>query len=71
MAYYIKIGSVTNAQRARTLLRANSIDAQIKRLENPKPGEGCGYVIVVDEDVGNAVRLLQKNGLRVLGADEV
>ena len=52
-------------------LRANSINAQIKRLENPKPGEGCGYVIAVDEDVGNAVRLLQKNGLRVLGADEV
>ena len=60
MAYYIKIGSVTNAQRARTLLRANSINAQIKRL-----------VIAVDEDVGNAVHLLQKNGLRVLGVDEI
>lgn len=71
MAYYIKIGSVTNAQRARTLLRANSINAQIKRLENPKPGEGCGYVISVDEDVGNAVQLLKKNGLRVLGVDEI
>lgn len=69
MVYYIKIGSVTNAQRGRSLLRANSINVQIRRLENPGPGEGCGYVLAVDGDVDKAKQLLQKNGLRVLGAE--
>lgn len=71
MAYYIKIGSITNAQRGRSLLRANSMNVQIRRLENPAPGEGCGYVLSLDGDADKATRLLQKNGLRVLGVERL
>ncbi len=70
MVYYIKIGSITNAQRARSVLHAKSIKAQIKRLENPRPGDGCGYVLQL-EDADSAVSVLRKNGLRILGVEEV
>lgn len=70
MVYYIKIGSITNAQRARSVLHAKSVKAQIKRLENPGPGDGCGYVIEV-EDAETAVSVLKRSGLRVLGVDKV
>lgn len=68
MFYYIKIGSITNAQRARSVLHAKSINSQIRRLENPKPGDGCGYVIKV-EDEDSAVSALRKAGLRILGVE--
>ena len=70
MVYYIKIGSITNAQRARSALHARSVRGQIKRLENPGPGDGCGYVIEVD-DPDEAVRILNNTGLRVLGVTEI
>lgn len=68
MVYYIKIGSITNAQRARSVLHAKSVNGQIRRLENPDPGDGCGYVIAV-EDADEAVRILNKAGLRILGVE--
>lgn len=70
MFYYIKIGSITNAQRARSALHAKSLKAQIKRLEDPKPGDGCGYVLMV-ENADKAVSILNKAGIRVLGVEEV
>ena len=70
MTFYIKIGSITNAQRAGSALHAASIKAGIKRLEKPKPGEGCGYMLVVNSDVSKALRILEKNGIRVLGVDK-
>lgn len=68
MVYYIKIGSITNAQRARSVLHAKSVNGQIRRLVNPGPGDGCGYVIAV-EDADEAVRILHKAGLRILGVE--
>lgn len=70
MFYYIKVGSITNAQRARSALHARSLKAQIKRLEDPKPGDGCGYVLMV-ENADKAVSILNKAGIRVLGVEEV
>lgn len=70
MVYYIKIGSITNAQRARSVLHAKSVKAKIKRLENPGPGDGCGYVLEVD-DIDAALSVLRRSGLRVLGVEEV
>ena len=69
MIYYIKIGSITNAQRARSALHAKSIKARIKRLEDPKPGDGCGYVLVV-HDADESVSVLKRAGIRILGVEE-
>lgn len=70
MTFYIKIGSITNAQRARSALHAASVKASIKRLEKPKPGEGCGYMLVLNSDLSKALRILDKNGIRVLGVEK-
>lgn len=67
MFLYIKIGSVTNAQRAAAVLRKNRIKAQIIRMENPQPGDGCGYMIKVRKEEGDSVHILQNNGIRILG----
>ena len=54
MYLYIKVGSITNAQRAKTVLNKNKIKASVKRLENPKPGDGCGYVVKAEESDRNS-----------------
>lgn len=67
MYLYIKVGSMTNAQRAKTVLNKNKIKASVKRLENPKPGDGCGYVVKAEESDRNIMEILEKNAIRVLG----
>jgi hypothetical protein len=49
MLIYIKIGSITSAQRAAALLREGGINALSKELENPQAGDGCGYMVGVNE----------------------
>lgn len=71
MSYYIKVGSITNAQRARSFLHSASVKAQIRKLPNPKPGDGCGYVLLVDEqDLQRSLSRLERAGIRVLGAQK-
>lgn len=67
MNLYIKVGSITNAQRAKSVLNKNSIKAYIQRLDNPAPGDGCGYVIRADNSGKNAEEILRRNGIRILG----
>lgn len=67
---YIKVGSITNAQRAKSVLMKNSITSEIKRIEDPKPGDGCGYIIKVKKsEESKAISILQKNGIRIIGED--
>lgn len=71
MSIYIKVGSITNAQRAKAVLMKDGIQSEIKRTENPKPGDGCGYAIKIKKaDEAKGLRLFEKNGIRVLGEDE-
>lgn len=67
MYLYIKVGSITNAQRAKSVLNKNKIKAYIQRLDNPKPGDGCGYVIKTEAYKNNIIEILEKNSIRVLG----
>lgn len=67
MFLYIKIGSITNAQRAGAALKKNKIKAQIIRMDNPQPGDGCGYMIKIRKEDKEAIHILQNNGIRILG----
>ena len=70
MNIYIKVGSITNAQRARSVLVLSSTQAEINRTENPKPGDGCGYMIRIKKmDKEKVLSILKKNGIRVLGEE--
>ena len=55
MYFVIKVGSVTNAT--------------MNRLQNPAPGEGCGYVINVRADDDEPVYALKSNGIDIIGVE--
>lgn len=68
----IKVGSITNAQRANKALRNHSIRSTLSRIENPSSTDGCGYVVkVLQSDLRNAVRIIEKSGVNVIGVDNI
>lgn len=69
MYYKIKVGSITNAQRAMRLLRNRGYKASLSRIENPSENDGCGYVVKINSKVEEAVAFLKSSGMEVLGVD--
>lgn len=69
MTLYIKVGSITNAQRAQRALRMHGYKSQIKKIENPSREEGCGYVVGVATYSDEPVDILIKEGIQIRGVD--
>jgi hypothetical protein len=70
MYFSVKLGSVTNAQRAQKLLAKHGFVSRVSRLQNPKPGDGCGYVIRANEkDKYEIIHILKKEGINILGVE--
>lgn len=70
MYFAIKVGSITNAQRAMNVLRGKGYKPNLSRIENPLPGDGCGYVIkVAADDQSKVLRLLKSSGITILGVE--
>lgn len=69
MTLYIKVGSITNAQRSQRVLRQNGYKTIIKKLENPTPEDGCGYMVVVNTYTEEPISILLKEGIQVRGVD--
>ncbi len=70
MNLYIKVGSITNAQRAKSVLLKYSIRSQVERSEQINPGDGCGYLIkVYEDDEKRIINILKNNGINSLGAE--
>ena len=69
MYFVIKVGSVTNAQRGLRILHSLGYKATMSRLQNPVPGEGCGYVINVRADDDEPVYALKSNGIDIIGVE--
>lgn len=67
---YIKVGSITNAQRAQRILREKGYKASIKRVENPTEADGCGYLVAVRCDSEAPVRILSDSGIEVRGVEK-
>ena len=72
MSLTIKLGSITNAQRAQRALMKKGIVSRLSRLQNPKAGDGCGYVIKVDtNDKNKILHILEASGINILGVEEL
>ena len=72
MSLMIKLGSVTNAQRAQKKLSEKGYSSRLSRLQNPKSGDGCGYVLKTNSNDGEKiVRILENSGINILGVEEV
>ena len=70
MYFTVKLGSVTNAQRAQKLLAKNGFVSRVSRLQNPKAGDGCGYVIRANErNRDEIIHILKKDGINILGVE--
>lgn len=71
MQLFIKVGSITNAQRASSVLRSHGYKPQIKRIENPTKNDGCGYGIAVSSNSREPIEILEKNSVRIRGVEGV
>lgn len=71
MTLFIKVGSITNAQRGQRLLRTGGYKAQIKRIQNPSKADGCGYAIEVYANDDEPINILQRNRINIRGVEEI
>ncbi|MCC8073708.1 MAG: DUF3343 domain-containing protein [Clostridiales bacterium] len=69
MNIYIKVGSITNAQRGQKLLRMHGYKSQIKKSENQSAVDGCGYALLFESDSDEPIKLLEKNKIDVRGVE--
>lgn len=69
MILYIKVGSITNAQRGQRLLRSQGYKTQIKKVENPSPSDGCGYALHVTAENKEPLKILRENSINVSEAE--
>lgn len=70
MTFYIKVGSITNAQRSLRILKQQGYKSLIKKLENPSPQDGCGYVVVVNTYTEEPLQILINEGIQIRGVDK-
>ena len=64
--YIITTGTVTYAIKGRDLLRKKGINAKIERITSGKGSAGCGYSIIINGDVNEAVSILRSSGVKIL-----
>ena len=64
--YYILVGSVTNAMRAKRVMEEQGILSYLHRSSHLSEGDGCGYSLLVTDKVEMAVNLLRNRGVRVV-----
>ncbi len=69
--FIIKVGTITNAQRAVKLLKLKGIKGSVHRQSNPDKKNGCGYVVKVRSNDINAVAdYLRGSGIKINGVEE-
>jgi hypothetical protein len=59
----LRLSSVTQAMKARDLLRKNKIISIVKRIPADKESPTCGYGIYIKGNAEKAVEILQRNGI--------
>lgn len=64
--FYIHVGSVTNAMRGKQLLAEQGITAYLHRSSRPADGDGCGYSLLVTDNIQKVEQLLRQRGVRVI-----
>ncbi len=68
--YYIHVGSITNAMRGKGLLEKKGVRAYVHRASNPADGDGCGYSLLVIDNVQLAEKVLRNGGVRIVRVSE-
>ena len=66
----IKTGSVTFAVKGKELLVSNGYKSFIARDPKPEKGEGCGYVIYVNNYDDRCLAVLKNGGIKIRGVSD-
>ncbi len=66
MRYVIVTGTVTYAIRGRDVLRREGFTAAVERNSSGLGRLGCGYGIVVKGNIDEIIKLLKKNGIKII-----
>lgn len=65
MKLTIKLNSVTYAMKAGALLRSKNIKSSVIKNPRPKKGEGCGYLLIVNNASEGVLTYLIDNGVEI------
>lgn len=64
--YFIVIGSVTYAIKAKEILRKAGFQVRIEKISSDEKGIGCGYAVALKGDPYEAVEILKSKGIKIL-----
>ena len=64
--HYIHVGSITNAMRGKRILEEQGMRIYLHRATQAMTGDGCGYSLLVTDDVQRAEKVLRQKGVRVI-----
>lgn len=64
--YLIFTGTVTQGLNGRDILRKKGIKADVRKVSGNEKGIGCGYAIVIKDNVRLAEEMLIQNGIKIL-----
>ena len=72
MFYNIKVGTITNAQRAKNALKNRGVRSTVTRLKRINKGDGCGYAVQVETDsVNDVIAVIENERIIIRGVDEL
>lgn len=69
--YVITVGSVTQAIKARDLLRKNGFRVNARKQVGNTEDTGCAYAVVLDSgDVYTATKILRQSGIKITSINQ-
>lgn len=60
------LSSVTQAMKAKQLLKKQSIYSEVVKTSRYSTKKGCGYSIVLYKNIEQGVQILKENGIEIL-----
>ncbi len=67
----IKLSSVTQAMKARDILRKHGISSKIHRIPAVKGKGACSYGLLINNKLDKAVEILRNNNIKVTGRADI
>ena len=67
--YRISTGTVTYAMKGRDVLRKNGFNVKVERITG-KAALGCGYAIILQGDITEAEKILNRADVKILEISE-
>ena len=70
--YSVAVGTVTNALKAKDLLKGKKIYVSVERMKHGSENYGCGYAVLIKTmNIENVINYLKDNKIRILAVNEV